>query len=187
VMLVKPKISANMLVRNIDAAPNQSRTGCGANQCGLSVISLDREIGNFDRHPRGSGPWQRRRPNSTHRVGCTRQIAAGPVEAGDKPDLHRITSDQEDNWYGRGCRLGGECACGGGRQYDCHLPADQVGCHCGQPIVSPFGPAVLYSKVLVLDVAGVAQALTECRERIRTTSGREAAENTDAQPRRPRS
>jgi hypothetical protein len=47
-MLVKPKISANMLVRNIDAAPSQSRTRRGANQCGLSVISLDREIGNFD-------------------------------------------------------------------------------------------------------------------------------------------
>jgi hypothetical protein len=50
-MLAKPKINANILVRNIDAAPNQSRTRRGANQCGLSVISLDREIGNFDRQP----------------------------------------------------------------------------------------------------------------------------------------
>jgi hypothetical protein len=39
-MLVKPKIIANMLVRNIDAAPNQSRTGCGANQCGLASYPL---------------------------------------------------------------------------------------------------------------------------------------------------
>ena len=50
-MLVKPKISANMLVRNIDATPSQSRTRCDANQCGLSVISLDRGIGNFDSYP----------------------------------------------------------------------------------------------------------------------------------------
>jgi hypothetical protein len=39
-MLVKPNIIANMLVRNIDAAPNQSRTGCGANQRGLASYPL---------------------------------------------------------------------------------------------------------------------------------------------------
>jgi hypothetical protein len=39
-MLVKPNIIANMLVRNIDATPNQSRTGFRANQCGLASYPL---------------------------------------------------------------------------------------------------------------------------------------------------
>jgi hypothetical protein len=52
-MLAKPKIDANILVRNIDAPPNQSRTPRGVNQCGLSVISLNHEIGKFDSNPPG--------------------------------------------------------------------------------------------------------------------------------------
>src|SRR5262249_10496929 len=36
-----------------------------------------------------------------------RDITAGSIEAGNYPEHHRVAADDEDNWNGRGRRLGG--------------------------------------------------------------------------------
>ena len=62
-------------------------------------------------------------------------VAARPVEAGDKAKPDRVFADDEDDGDRRGCRLGRERRSGAsGRDDDRDLPANQFGRQSGQPI-----------------------------------------------------
>jgi hypothetical protein len=104
---------------------------------------------------------QQFRTNLHVQVGHACDVASQPAQAGDKPDLHRITDGGEDD----GCRRGRRLCChrsrGGQRGDDSHLALNQIGCHGWQSIVLTFSPAVYNCHVPALDKAGLAQALEE--------------------------
>ena len=86
-------------------------------------------------------------------------VAAGPVEAGDKAEFDRIAAGGEHHRNGSGGVLGrhrGGGAAGGGDQR--HLAADQLGGEVRQPLVVPVGPAIVDGDVVAVDETGLAQA-----------------------------
>src|SRR5262245_36526801 len=84
-----------------------------------------------------------------------RQIAARPIEARNKPELHGVRGDAEDDRDRRGCRLGCECRSGtSGRNDYRYLPANQFGRQLRQPLELTLGPAIFDRHVLALDIAG---------------------------------
>ena len=97
-----------------------------------------------------------------------RNVAARPVQAGDKAVLHRIAADCEDDRNRRGGRLGRKCRakCAACDDHG-HLTATRSAASAGKPIVLTFRPAVFDRHVLALDIAGFAEALTERGDRSR--------------------
>ena len=70
-------------------------------------------------------------------------VAARPVEAGDKASFDRVAADREDDRNRRGRRLGRERRSGAaGRDDHGHLAANQIGRQRRQPIVSALRPAI---------------------------------------------
>src|SRR5262249_40070632 len=96
----------------------------------------------------------------------TREIAAGPAEAGDPTDLHRIEAAQKNDRYrvgGRFRRPGRNDTSAGGDQGN--SLADQLRSHVGQSIVMALGPTIFDGQVLALDITALAQALTESTDK----------------------
>ena len=88
--------------------------------------------------------------------GCTghsRDVAAGPGEAGDETRCHRIGCRRHDDRN----RLRGLFGGHGGRRLkgddDIDVQAHQLGGQLGQPIVLSFGPARLHAQVRAFDIA----------------------------------
>jgi hypothetical protein len=111
-------------------------------------------------------------------------LPPGRLRLATRPKCTWIARGQKNNGERVGCRLGSQPRGGGRRPYDRHLPTYQIGRHCGQSVVSTFGPLVLNPDVLVLDIAGVVQSLAECRHDPRIRRGRETAEDPDHRHRR---
>src|SRR5262249_49912068 len=88
-------------------------------------------------------------------------ITARSIEAGDKTELDWVQPVGEDNWN--------SCGRGPGRwrrrRATCEdhsdLTANQIGCQCRQSIVLTFRPTIFDCRIQALDVASLAQALTE--------------------------
>src|SRR6516164_11103033 len=109
-----------------------------------------------------------------------RQIAARPIEARNKPELHGVRGDAEDDRDRRRCRLGCECRSGtSGRNDYRYLPANQFGRQLRQPVVLLICPAIFDRHVLALDIAGVLEALAECAHTVRKRVRRCTAEEPD--------
>jgi hypothetical protein len=51
--------------------------------------------------------WSLRAEQTATEERHTGKVALRPVEAGDKPHLHRIITDDEHEWHGRASSLGG--------------------------------------------------------------------------------
>ncbi len=100
--------------------------------------------------------------SSTSQPGHAREVAARPVEAGDKPSLDRVVADPEDDRNRRGCRF---CRRRRRRTADgddhSHLTENQIGCQCRQAVVLIFRQAIFDRHVLAFDIAGFFQALAE--------------------------
>jgi hypothetical protein len=107
------------------------------------------------------------------------EVAAGPVETGDKAQLDRIGASKEDDWNGCGCRLGRH---GRGSAAYCYdngdLAANKLGRKRWQPFVLILRPAILERHILSLDVASILQA---CR----IAATRKASGFDDPLPRNP--
>src|SRR4030081_3757062 len=103
--------------------------------------------------------------------GRTRDIAAGPIKAGDEADLHRVAYDQENNGNGRGCRLGGERPGVGLVSMSATWQRTRSAAIAGSRSYWPFAQRYSGPDILMLDIAGVVQALAECAERIRAAGG----------------
>ena len=100
--------------------------------------------------------------------GDARDVAARPVEAGDKAELDRVAADREDDRDRRGRRLGRKRRRrAAGRDDHRHLTANQIGRQRRQPIILALRPAVFDRDVPALDIAGFAQALAERGQYIR--------------------
>jgi hypothetical protein len=111
-------------------------------------------------------------------------IAARPVETGDKAGLDRIEGPDEHNGNCRGRRLRGEC-CGRRQRRDhVYLSGHEFGCKCGQSIVLAFCQARLNHNVPTRDVARFAQSLAERRDPLGGHGRRRAAEKSDHRHRR---
>src|SRR5262249_35736239 len=110
----------------------------------------------------------------------TCRIAAGPVEADDKPQLDRVvTAGEHDRNCRRrpfGCQRGSDTP---RRSDDADLMPKQVVDEGGQSIVLTLGPAILNGNVLPLDVSALLQSLMECCECIGGLAGGPAAEKAD--------
>jgi hypothetical protein len=94
----------------------------------------------------------------------TRDVAAGPVETGNKARLNRVGAGIEDDGNGRGCSLGG--ADGGGARgddNDGHPAADQIGRQFRQSTGLVVCPTVFDRDIATLDVPRFAQPFTERR------------------------
>ena len=90
-------------------------------------------------------------------------VAAGPVEAGDKSDCDRVAADRrrrsESSWSPPlPLRCGTAAAA-----ITATWRRDQIGRQAGQSIVVAVRPAIFDRHVLALDKAGFAQALAERR------------------------
>src|SRR5262249_5320530 len=107
------------------------------------------------------------------------------VQAADKPEHDWITAIREDDWSARGCRL---CCLGSVRTPrrgdHSHMTADEIIGECGQSIVVAIGPTVLDRRILALDIAGFAQALTESGYAGGECYSRPAVEETNHRHRR---
>src|SRR5437764_3756260 len=118
-------------------------------------------------------------PTSTLKRVTPVMFAAGVVEAGDQPNLHRIGNGAKNNRDGRCCRLC--CFCRGrGESTDYgRSTTDQFGRQRRKPVVLVLGPARLNRHVAAFAVAGLAKALTKGGEHLRPKpagrSGREHA------------
>src|SRR5262249_4068177 len=65
-----------------------------------------------------------------------------------------------------------------------HLPADQIGGQCRQPVVLTFRPTVFDPHILAFDIARFLQALAERRDLLAQRSGRSGIEEADHSHRR---
>ena len=95
------------------------------------------------------------------------EVAARPVEAGDKTEPDRVVADDEDDRDRRGCRLGRQAAA-------IRRPrrSRRPGGEPGRPPTPAadrliLGPAVLDRDVLALDKAGFLQALAKSAQTVR--------------------
>src|SRR5215471_16770879 len=92
----------------------------------------------------------------------TRDIAAGPVHAGDEAVLDRVAAGLENDRYREGCRLCCEAGCGRGAcGDDGDLTTNQIGCQCRQSVIMAPRPAVLDGHVAAVDKTGFLQALAK--------------------------
>src|SRR5882762_6798839 len=98
------------------------------------------------------------RPHLYVQVRYAGQVAAGPVEAGDKPNLDRVDRYREDDRNGRSRRL---C-----RQ-------------CRQSIILAVRPAIFDRHVLALDISCILQSLAERVQTDRISVRRCAAKKPD--------
>src|SRR5438093_12541842 len=97
--------------------------------------------------------------------GDTGDVAARPVEAGDKTQPNRVAAACEDDRDRRSRRLGYNCRGGVMRSDHRHLTAYQIACEVGQSVVLILRPAILDRHALALDVAGFTNALPECGQK----------------------
>ena len=112
-----------------------------------------------------------------------REVAARPRESGDQADRNRVADGVEEDRDRRGRVLRRErrrVAALGHDHVD--LAGDEVGGQRGQPINVALAPAIFDHHVLSLDVAGLAQSLTESsllQFNLRAHGGRKRAEEAD--------
>src|SRR5262249_21763228 len=97
---------------------------------------------------------------STERCRFRIEVAAGPIEAGNEPVPHRVAAGREHDWYVRSLSFGGEGSGGVGDDHS-RLEVDQISQKSRQPIIPPFGPALLDRDVAAVNKAGLAQALAK--------------------------
>ena len=100
-------------------------------------------------------------PSSALKRGHAREVAAWPVQAGDKSKLDRVAAGQEDDRNRRGRRLGRQRRRSAARGNHGHLTTNQIGRQRRQSIVLALRPAIFDRHVPALDIAGFAQALAE--------------------------
>ncbi len=120
-------------------------------------------------------------------VSYSRNVAARPVQAGDKTAPHGIVAGREDNRYRRRSCLRRICrAYSIGRDDHGHLTADQVGGQCWQLRQLSICPAVFDRHVLALNVAGLFEALTKPGQHggVRSRRRTKRAEETNHRHRR---
>src|SRR5215470_10102381 len=92
----------------------------------------------------------------------TRDIAAGPVHAGDESVLDRVAAGLENNRYCGGCRLCCETRCGRGAcSNDGDLATNEIGCQRRQSVILALRPAILDRHVAAVDKASFVQALAK--------------------------
>ena len=106
-------LAAGAGVENLDLQPHGAGRRFHVSQRGLGI----RSIGRIDEHGQCAWPpgTSSRRSSSRFAVNSLREeidpreVAARPVEAGDKTEPDRVVADSEDDGDRRGCRLGREC------------------------------------------------------------------------------
>src|SRR5262249_28658618 len=92
-------------------------------------------------------------------------IAARPVQAGDKAKCDRVESYVKYNRNRTRCGLGSERPWGAGRNRNhAHVVANQIGGERWKSLVGPFRPTVVDRYVAALDVTGFTQAVVKCRQ-----------------------
>src|SRR6267378_1258604 len=120
------------------------------------------------------------RPHLYVQVRYAGQVAAGPVEAGDKPNLDRVDRYREDDRNGRSRRLCRKCRRStAGRRNHSHLTVNQVGRQCRQSIILAVRPAIFDRHVLALDISCILQSLAERVQTDRISVRRCAAKKPD--------
>ena len=104
------------------------------------------------------------RPYLYVQIGYARQVAAGPVQAGDKPNLDRVDRYREDDRNGRSRRLGRQCRrSAAARRNHGHLTLNQFGRKRRQSIILALRPAIFDRDVLALDISCLFQPLQKRR------------------------
>jgi hypothetical protein len=107
-----------------------------------------------------------------------RDVAARPVQAGDKTLSDRIASGREHDRHTRGCALGRKHR-HGIPDNQVHRPVDQLIHQSRQSIGPALCPAEFDRNILALDVARVLQALAERCYELRCVRRRRAAQKSD--------
>jgi len=114
------------------------------------------------------------------KLGHAREVAARPVEANDKPELHGISADAKYDWNGCGCGLRGECRrCASWCRNDVHPTADRLGRQARQSRVPILSPTIFNRDISALYIARFTQPLSKCRNKLGSFSRRPGAEKPD--------
>jgi hypothetical protein len=126
------------------------------------------------------------RPHLNAQRGHARNVAARPVQAGDKSSFDRVDPCLEDDGNRRSRRLGRVCCSHAARRGDDGhaAAADRIGRQFRQPIEIILRKAVFDRHIPALDVAGFAQALAEYTQTICGKARRCEVETPDHRHRR---
>jgi hypothetical protein len=86
-----------------------------------------------------------------------RQVASGPIEACNKPKLHRVGGDAEHNWDAGGRSFSGESSKRPGCDDHSDLKSDKISHQRWQSVSLVSRPAIFNHKVPAFNVAGLVQ------------------------------
>src|SRR5262249_5650603 len=115
------------------------------------------------------------RPYFQSQRGRACEVAAGPAQARDQPEVDRVTRYKEDDW---GCLGGGlrrKTRRGRWRDNYSHLAMNKISRKCRQFVVPAFGPEIFDRHILALDKSGRLQPQAECAQPVYVQVGRVAA------------
>jgi hypothetical protein len=106
-------------------------------------------------------------------------VAAGPGETCDQTETDRVLADGEDNWNGRGCRLGHErpTVAESGDHGD--PSPDQVSRQLGEAIQTVLGPAIEDGEIVPLDKTGFPQPCMKSAQAVGSRPHRAGADVPD--------
>src|SRR5262249_11867516 len=116
---------------------------------GLHLTSIRLGIGNVRIHEVGNcrrfghelvQQLQSLRRQQNGEKAHARDVAARPIEAGDKAELDWVAAGCKDDWPLRGCCLGRQCRSSAAGSNHGHLTMNQIGRHRREPITSAFRP-----------------------------------------------
>src|SRR5262245_56308312 len=107
------------------------------------------------------------------------EVAAGPIQAGDKSKCYWVACCEENDWNCRGRSFQRQRRRSGERRNDGYPTTNQIGRQRRQLIVAALRPAIFYRQILALDIAGFLQALTESTQAVFVQVRRIAAQKSD--------
>src|SRR5262245_34139396 len=107
------------------------------------------------------------------------EVAAGPIQAGDKSKCYWVACCEENDWNCRGRSFQRQRRRSGERRNDGYSTTNQIGCQRRQLIVAALRPTIFYRQILALDIAGFLQALTESTQAVFVQVRRIAAQKSD--------
>jgi hypothetical protein len=109
-------------------------------------------------------------------------VAAGSIEACDKPVLDGIAGAQKDNRNGTGSRLGCPGRIDAVGVNHRNFSVNQIGDHGRETILVTFAPADFKCDVVTFDIARFLQPLPECGNARGSTLLRSVVEKSDHRP-----
>jgi hypothetical protein len=120
------------------------------------------------------------RPYLNAQTGYAGDIAARPIQAGDKARRNWVIADEEHNRNGRACRLCSKCRRHAARgNNDDRLATNKIGGQRRQSIILTLRPAEFDGDIAAFGITGFAHAVADRAHTLRQSLGRCTAKETN--------